>query len=911
MTRLRAATLSNKLVKVRQKRKGDEVFDLTNEPVKAKRKTKKPDLNRTDSIASNNSHGSGVVPCDVPWPDHFKRLGTLHRSLNTIYVFCCTRKHVITTFDTLKSSVEAQIKRPLQVSDVAQLKYLLPSVINFSYVSEAALQVNILEQGGGSKPDVYDPSFSKESVNRHALYLEYVDGELKHKITKTQFGFRRAINDELKVLEYTPAAMAKLIAKRNKKFDNAVNAFLSACRENAVDPEMKITDESQSFIPETPKVEEDTLQTTAGQIPTEIPKVRASIEEIVDDLQKDEHYSCQIVPNGRRILQAQPARYGELSKQLSQDMVNALYNSKNISQFFTHQADAINNLWEGHNVIVATSTSSGKSLIYQLPVLCALEEDAASRAMYIFPTKALAQDQKRSLIDLMSYMPGLQDVLVDTYDGDTPMDERTRIRDQASIIFTNPDMLHVNLLPKEEYWRTFLKHLKFVVVDELHVYNGLFGAHVAFVMRRLRRLCHTLGNRHVQFISCSATIANPVEHMCTVFGLKDVKLIEEDGSPAGKKEFLCWNCPYKDVDDSSSGKVDACTESARLLVNLILRGVRTIAFCKVRRMCEAVLQAVHRQLQYVDRPDVKSRVMSYRGGYTPQDRRRIEKEMFEGQLLGIIATNALELGVDIGSLDAVVIVGFPYSIANLRQQSGRAGRRNKDSLAILVGEAYPIDQHLMNKPDELFTKPNNSLQLDLSNPLVLEGHLQCAAFEMPIRVEEDKHFFGAELASLAHDRLQADLQGFFHCHPRFRPYPSKFVAMRDVEEEHFPIVDITNGRNHVLEELEASRAFFTIYEGAIFMHQGSTYLVREFNPDKKMAKVERANVEWTTRQRDYTDVDPIETQAIRHLEGSPCRVYYGNIRGKLFADIADWQSQWSSLAFSSLIRIGAFLMLSK
>ena len=500
--------------------------------------------------------------------------------------------------------------------------------------------------------------------------------------------------------------------------------------------------------------------------------------------------------------------------------------------------------------------------------------------MYIFPTKALAQDQRRSMKDLLQYVDGFQDTLVETFDGDTPMEYRDMIREEARIIFTNPDMLHMTILPRESAWRTYLQNLKFVVVDELHVYNGLFGSHVAYIMRRLCRLCAAVGNRHVRFISCSATVANPEEHMKAIFGIEDVKLIDFDGSPSGRKEFLCWNTPTKDPEDPTSGRGDVVAETARLFCQLIARGVRVIAFCRIRRMCEILLQAVRNEFQNLERPEIGKMVMGYRGGYSPQDRRRIEKEMFEGKLMGIVATNALELGVDIGSLDAVITLGFPYSISNLRQQSGRAGRRNKDSLSVLVADNFPADQHYMSNPNELFTKPNCELQIDLDNELILEGHLQCAAFEMPIHPEEDRIYFGNQLPELASTRLVRDQSGYYHCHERFRPQPARCVSIRDTEEDHFAIIDTTHARNVVLEEVEASRALFTIYEGGIFLHQGQTYLVQELNPDRKLARVVRVHVDWFTMQRDYTDIDPIETEAMRVIDEScsASRAFYGSIQ---------------------------------
>lgn len=417
-----------------------------------------------------------------------------------------------------------------------------------------------------------------------------------------------------------------------------------------------------------------------------------------------------------------------------------------------------------------------------------------------------------------------------------------------------------------------------MLVDELHYYNGQLGSHVAFIMRRLRRVCAAVGNGRVRFISCSATVANPEEHFKAILGAANVRLIDYDGSPSGRKEFICWNTPYKDPGDPASGRGSAKFECARLFCALMLRGARVIAFCRVRAQCEALVKAVKQELGVLGRPECANLVMGYRGGYTAPDRRRIESDMFEGKLLGIVATTALELGIDIGTLDCVLSWGFPYTIANLRQQSGRAGRRNKDSLSILVGDCFPTDQHYMQNPGELFTKPNAELRVDLENMLVREGHIQCAAYEMPIRPDGDARFFGGDLPEICKERLVEDELGYYHCHDRFRPAPSRFVAIRDAEDEHFAIIDVTHGRNVVLEELESSRAIFTIHDGAIFLHQGDTYLVRDFVPDKLMAKVERVKVDWTTTQRDFTDIDPTETEAIRSIPSSPCRAYYGTIK---------------------------------
>ncbi|KAK8206335.1 hypothetical protein BKA81DRAFT_335235 [Phyllosticta paracitricarpa] len=917
MVRLQAASLTNRTVTPRKRKRKEKQDSTTDEqaqveetdapgaasssasttvPTKTDDGGKKPRRSKkSDGNASNpnfRNESSSFVESTIPWPEHFTKLQQVYRALNLVYTFCCTRKQFATTFENIKSTVEGHIKRELLIDDVAQIQALVPRAINFGYVDEAMLQVNLMgseDNMVGRRANEFrieDPSEREKAEGREVLLFEFVDGDMKRQVQSKKTGeptkvTRTLRGEDLKMPVFSQKQMMNWIEKRNTKFKSAVNQFLNDCAEQEVDPVSKLLDEYVSYLP----IPSKSRSTTPGpsdksKLPSIIPSERKSIPEIVAEIKSLEWYTNQIVPDGHRVFDPQPPIYGDLKFELSQNLVNAMYNTRNITQLYAHQAEAINNLHDGHNVIVSTSTSSGKSLIYQIPVLHELEQQPDTRAMYIFPTKALAQDQRRSLKEMLRYMPGLQDVLVETFDGDTAFADRNYIRDAARIIFTNPDMLHITILPQEEAWRTFLKNLKYVVVDELHVYNGLFGSHVAFIMRRLRRICAAVGNRHVKFISCSATVSNPEEHMKTIFGVEQVKLTDFDGSPSGRKEFLCWNTPFKDPGDPTSGRGDTFAEAAKLFCQLILRGVRVIAFCRVRKQCEALISSVKTELNKLEKAEVMNRVMAYRGGYTPQDRRQIEKEMFDGKLVGIVATNALELGVDIGSLDAVLTVGFPYTIANLRQQSGRAGRRNKDSLSVLVGDSFPTDQYFMQNPDEIFTKPNAELQVDLDNMLCLEGHVQCAAYEMPIRPEEDELYFGPRLASIAAERLRKDPLGFYHTNERFLPRPSQHVTIRDTEEEHFAIIDTTNNRNVVLEDLEASRAFFTIYEGGIFLHQGNTYLVKEFSQEQMIAKVEHAKVDWTTQQRDYTDVDPIETEAIRRIPGSPSRAFYGPIRIK-------------------------------
>ena len=909
MVELQATTVSNQTVRKRKRKTPTEAPEVarvatpisatgTSIPTKSqdggKRPCRTPNAKSKPPILRRES--STIVETTIAWPEHFTKLSQTHRALNLVYTFCCTRKHLATAFETLKTAVEGHIKRKLLIEDVAQIKALVPRAVNFAYVDEASLHVAILGEedeikggrGKGSRShdllrEIDDTEGADKGKSKDLLLFEFIDGDLKRQVINAKTGeptkpFRKLREEDLKMPVYSQKQMMKLIEKRNNKFTSAVNSFLNRCAADNMDAVETIREKGSVHVPASSESRANTPAPEGAKPPPTIPTERKSIAEIIAGIKAMEWYTGQIVPDGHRVFDPQPPIHGDLNFRLSQNLVNALYNARGITQIYSHQAEAINNLYDGYNVIVATSTSSGKSLIYQLPMLHELELDPNSRGMYIFPTKALAQDQRRSMKGLLKFMPGLEELVVETFDGDTAMSDRNLIRDEGRVIFTNPDMLHITILPQEDQWRTFLQNLKFVVVDELHVYNGLFGSHVAFIMRRLRRICAAVGNRHVKFISCSATVANPEEHMRTIFGVDKIKLTDFDGSPSGRKEFLCWNTPFKDPKDPSSGRGDAMAETARLFCQLILRGIRVIAFCRVRKQCEVLITAVRNEAANLERIDLAARVMGYRGGYAPQDRRKIEREMFEGKLMGIIATNALELGVDIGSLDAVITVGFPYTIANLRQQSGRAGRRNKDSLSVLVGDSFATDQYYMNNPDEIFIKPNCELQVDLQNVLVLEGHIQCAAFEMPIRPDEDKVYFGKQLPEIAEERMAKDALGFYHCNERFRPNPSKCVAIRDTEDGHFAVIDITNGRNIVLEEVEPSRAFFTIYEGGIFLHQGYTYLVKEFSPEQKIAKVTLVKVDWTTQQRDYTDVDPIETEAIRRIPDSLSRAFFGAIK---------------------------------
>lgn len=433
------------------------------------------------------------VPSSIPWTDALQDLEKAHRALNLVYTFCSSRKHVITTFDTLRPAVESHIKKKLTIQDIAQMVALRPEAMKFEYANELMLQLNTR---GAQRDDVFKSSQSSMSQmpahdasvggltgnerlgdnandqaamhGREVLYLEFIDGDLKRQVLDRETGevtrpTQKLRKEKLKMPVYGQKQMMQLIERRNQKFGNAVNIFLRRCVDDDEDPEKVLHEKAEAYIPKLAPKDLGSINRTASTIPDVIPHERRSISEILLQLKESPWYSGQIVPDGHRVFEPQNPNYGNLNFLLSQDLVNALYNAKQITQFYTHQAEALNKLHEGQHIVISTSTSSGKSLVYQLPVLHALERDTQSRALYIFPTKALAQDQKRSLNDILAFMPSLDQVLVETFDGDTPMNLRDTIREEAKIIFTNPDMLHLTILPQEQRWRTFLKNLKFVV----------------------------------------------------------------------------------------------------------------------------------------------------------------------------------------------------------------------------------------------------------------------------------------------------------------------------------------------------------------------------------------------------------------------------------------------------------------
>ncbi|HHV93371.1 MAG TPA: DEAD/DEAH box helicase, partial [Firmicutes bacterium] len=469
------------------------------------------------------------------------------------------------------------------------------------------------------------------------------------------------------------------------------------------------------------------------------------VELFLQELLNGRDYRGQAV--AVRCLPARKAVYAEPERPLPPELTAALA-EMGIKQLYSHQARAVDLIRDGQNVVIVTSTASGKTLCYNLPVLESLLADPSTKALYLFPTKALAQDQLQGLNRWKTLIPSLP-LVAGTYDGDTPRDLRRRLRDEGNVILTNPDMLHAAILPHHPNWGKFFANLKFIVLDEIHTYRGIFGSNVANVLRRLKRVCrHYQANP--QFICCSATIANPVELAEALTGQK-MALVDNDGSPKGKKHFVLWNPPL--LPDGLQRR-SANAEAKDLMVRLLRQRIQTIAFTRARVVAELIYRYVREELSRFG-SGLANSIRAYRGGYLPEERRAIERQLFSGELLGVSCTNALELGIDIGTLDACLIVGFPGTIASVWQQAGRAGRHNEDSLVILIGHNNPIDQYLMQHPQYFFEQTPENAIIDPDNPYIVLGHLRAAAFELPLRVDEERDFgptAPALLDILAEDR---------------------------------------------------------------------------------------------------------------------------------------------------------------
>jgi DEAD/DEAH box helicase domain-containing protein len=544
------------------------------------------------------------------------------------------------------------------------------------------------------------------------------------------------------------------------------------------------------------------------------------------------------------------------------------YRAKGIQELYSHQALTAELVHHGKNVVVVTPTASGKTLCYNLPVLNAVLENADTRALYLFPTKALAQDQLAELHDLSKRLDDCFGVF--TYDGDTPSDARKAIRERGHVVLTNPDMLHTGILPHHTKWMRLLENLGYIVIDELHTYRGVFGSHLANVLRRLRRVSRFYGS-NPQFICCSATIANPGE-LASQLVEQEVEVVEENGAPAGEKLFVFYNPPM--VNRNLGIRRSYINESTRVAKELLARKLQTIIFANSRLHTEILL--TYLQQANPSKPGQAQAIRGYRGGYLPGERREVERGLRDGRILGIVTTTALELGIDIGSLDACVMAGYPGSIASTWQRAGRAGRRSGSSFAIFVASSAPLDQFIVQHPDYFFGSSPEHAHIQPDNLEILVNHLKCAAYELPLSPEE--RFGNVELPELCERLGEA---GFLHksggnWHWVQEAYPADTISLRSVTSDNFVIINTTgeeNGGPEVIGEVDFSSALTTVHPKAIYIHQGQQYHVERLDFDQRKAYGKPVNVDYYTDAIRYTQVRVLEIAAEQSIPGPAARVH--------------------------------------
>jgi len=548
---------------------------------------------------------------------------------------------------------------------------------------------------------------------------------------------------------------------------------------------------------------------------------------------------------------AREAQWAEFPEWVNTNLVSA-YHAKGVRQLYTHQAEAAEAVHAGKNVVIVTPTASGKTLCYNLPVLNAVLENSDTRALYLFPTKALAQDQLAELYDLNQRLENCFGVF--TYDGDTPADARKAIREKGHVVLTNPDMLHTGILPHHTRWTRLFENLRYIVLDELHTYRGVFGSHLCNVLRRLRRIARFYG-REPQFICCSATIANPGELASRLLEA-DVEVLDSNGAPAAEKVFVFYNPP---VANRALGiRRSYINESARVAQEFLRHDLQTVVFANSRLNTEILLTYLRQANPQL--PGKPKTIHGYRGGYLPNERREIERGLRDGKIRGVVSTSALELGIDVGSLDTVVMAGYPGTIAATWQRAGRAGRRSGSSCAVLVASSAPLDQFIVRHPDYFFGRTPEHAFIQPDNLEILINHLKCAAFELPIAPKES--FGDVDLPDLCARLAEA---GFLHLagenyHWTHEAYPADTISLRSVSSDNFVIIDIT-GEPRVIGEIDFPSALVFVHEKAIYLHGGQQFHVEHLDFKERKAYVKGVDVDYYTDAVRYTQVRVLEVAA--------------------------------------------------
>jgi len=581
------------------------------------------------------------------------------------------------------------------------------------------------------------------------------------------------------------------------------------------------------------------------------------LEEVIQSLRADRRFMSAV--DHWEVIPAREGRYEDFPAEID-DRILAAVRSKGIERLFSHQAQAYSEVRRGNNIVVVTPTASGKTLAYNLPVLQTLVEQPQAKAMYMFPTKALSQDQQSELNEIL--LGGDIPVRIFTYDGDTPRSIRISVREQGRVVITNPDMLHTGVLPNHTKWIKFFQSLRFIVIDEIHTYRGVFGSHMTNLIRRLKRICAFYGAKP-QFICCSATIGNP-KALAEKIVEEEVTLIDENGAPAGQRHFVFYNPPL--VDPIQGIRRGVVKESQRLAANLLKAKVKTIVFARSRLRTELIAGYIRGSLKNLYTDDSRITVASYRGGYLPNERRDIERGLRSGEIQGVVSTNALELGIDIGGLDASILAGFPGTIASTWQQAGRAGRRASVSLSILVASASPIDQYILRHPEYFFAGSPESGWVDADNIYILSDQLKCAVFELPFEESETlAENYREVLDYLEEHGVIRFTEGKWFWSDR--SYPAEKVSLRSSAPGNIVIVDTTQGRQTVIGEMDKPSAKLLLYDEAIYIHQGNQYIVKQLDLENQRCYVEDTDVNYYTDSIVKTDIKVLEQDSRQSTAG--------------------------------------------
>lgn len=601
-------------------------------------------------------------------------------------------------------------------------------------------------------------------------------------------------------------------------------------------------------------------------------KLKKSLQDILVELKLNSQFQENIVD--WHTIPEKKAQTVSLPKDLHPVLIEAL-KSKGIEMLYTHQKSAYEKIVSGKSIVAVTPTASGKTLCYNLPVLQSILNNPDSRALYMFPTKALAQDQK-SEINEMIQAAGV-DINSYTYDGDTPANIRQKVRKAGHVVITNPDMLHSGILPHHTKWVSLFENLKFVVIDELHTYRGVFGSHVANVIRRLKRICRYYGSNPV-FICTSATIANPLE-LAERLTEEDMVLIDNNGAPSGTKHFLFYNPPI--VNKPLNIRKSATLEVRKIAGELLKNKIQTIVFARSRVRVEIILTYLQ---ELVKNQLGDKSIMGYRGGYLPTERRKIEKGLRSGEIYGVVSTNALELGVDIGQLQVCIMTGYPGTISSAWQQAGRAGRRHGESLVIMVASSSPLDQYIIQNPDYFFNKSPETARINPDNLIILIDHMKCAAYELPFKTGEQFGGVGTEelLEYLTEERvLYKNADKWYWMNDSF---PAHNISLRSASQENIVIIDQSDVANvKVIGEMDRFSAMTLLHDEAIYLHQGRQFQVEKLDWEEKKAFVREVDVDYFTDANLAVQLKVLEEDKTRQMK--ELEIGFGDVSVRAMATI--------------------------